>query len=168
MIRTVGVLLLASCAAFCGIAKSSQLRKTLSELKRLQSFLNLWYSQIRFCKKPLAQLLIDCGSAGQSDLGMVLAQAGRCMERDLSCTPLQAIIQADLNTVLPAEAMHLMDTLFASLGQSDVEGQLQAIGLAQTQLSELLRQIEREQPGRCRSYCALGVSAGFVLIILLL
>lgn len=143
-------------------------KKTLLVLKELQNVLGLMQTEIRFRLLPVRDLFQLCADNCRTTLKEVFARCFAIMNADTACSPEQALAAIDLEQLLPKDAAFVLTALCRRLGQSDMDGQLQAIDLAQSRLFRVIDLLEREQPARSRSCCAVGVSAGLALAILLI
>ncbi len=168
MIRTIGAILIAASAAFCGIRSAAAVRSAHQTLTELQSILEFMETEIRFRLLPVPELLRSSAGNCRTGLRELFYSAAARMERDPTCSAERAFAASRRPDSLPPEGFSILCTLSHSLGQSDMEGQMRAVALAKAQLSRLLDALSRDQEGRCRSYCALGVCAGLAIVILLI
>lgn len=168
MVRTIGAVMIAIGAAYCGIESAISLKKTLRVLKELENALDMMQDEIRFRLLPICELFQVCAETCKTNLKEVFLRAYAIMNADPACTTERAISAAHPERYLPPQAVDVLVMLGRRLGQSDLEGQLQMLGLARTRLARSIDQLEREQPARCRSLCAIGLSTGIALVILLI
>lgn len=168
MTRVLGALLVALSAGGVGAASARAIQQTGRQLCALRSMLSRMSAQLRFAQLPLAELFSRSAEAGDSALRDVWQTVARALEDDPSCTAAQAFDAAGWPDTLPREARQALQTLAASLGQTDLEGQLSALALACERLEALQADFEQDAGAQIRCRWALGLGAAAALVIVLI
>lgn len=164
MLRAVGLLLVVATGAFAGLAGSGALRKRMERLAKLRMALSEMAVELCYCTPTVWELLDRlCEQPQYAELAF--------LERTRAQRPL-SFAKAWAQSVcedasLGAQERDVLLSLGATLGTTDVEGQLSALSLHMDKL-EALYHAERERYAqKGRLYRSLGVLGGTFLAILL-
>lgn len=170
MIKLFGAILLAGGAAFLGFSAAAQLERRVKALRAILGALESLERELSFRLTPMPELLEALARRSQPPVNAFFA---RCLK---GLDTLGENTLSDLwNEALEAEPMDLgaedrqvLRELGGILGRYDGEGQREALSLARAQLGQCLTTAAEERTRLGRVYGALGLTAGALLVILLL
>jgi len=169
MIRILGALLVIGGAAAVGFSAVRGLNKRVRTLRAFLAALELMERELSFRLTPMPELLDELSvrmpepvrtffttcRAGLETLG----------ERDLG--QLWRVGLEDAQLGLQREELALLEELGDVLGRFDSEGQQAALTRVRTQLEHCLCGAQENRAKQSKMYGALGLSAGALLVIML-
>ena len=161
------VLILAGCGGF-GMMICMSYKREEELLKQLIHALNYIQCELQFRMIPLPEL---CAQASTGCRGRI-SQYFKLLSEELSCQASPDVcgcITAAKDSVgkFPERVDKVLDILAMSLGQFDVQGQLQALETARSHCKAAMDSMEDNRDMRLRSYQTLGICVGAALVILL-
>ena len=162
------ILIIASCGG-TGFSIAAASKKEEFQLHQMICAMQYMKSELRFRLTPLPQL---CRQTGKQCAGTVRrlfeALAGE-LENQL-LPEASDCMRAALNSIpdFPGSLRSVCLRLGASLGQLDLDGQLQGLDQAFLTCRHIQKQLESNKEQRLRSYQTLGLCAGAALAILLM
>lgn len=168
--KLIGAVLLAGGAAFLGFSAAAQLERRVKSLRGMLNALETLERELTFRLTPMPELLAELAKHAQPPVNAFFA---RCREGldTLGEHTLSELWNEALDTVpmdLGPEDLQALRELGGILGRYDGEGQREALALARTQLGQCLTTAAEERTRLGRVYGALGLTAGALLVILLL
>lgn len=161
-------LILLGCSAV-GFKMANDHRREIKSLRQLIRTLEFMVCELGFRVTPLPQLCrlaaAECGGSIRTLMlemakeldAQISPDAFRCMKAALQHTP-----------GIPERTRICLETLGATLGHFDLEGQLAGLESAKIACCEQLLELENNKDARIRSYQTLGLCTGAALVILLL
>jgi stage III sporulation protein AB len=171
MIRLLGAALVLGGSTAIGLLTAAQLRRRAQVIAALLGMLDRMESELSFRLTPLPLLLSRLSEAAGKPLAAAL-QLCRDRLRETERQPFAEIWREALarNAALPLgeEERKSLEELGRMLGRYELEGQLLAIRSARASLERCLSRAEGERDRLGRLFGVLGVSAGAVLVLLLL
>lgn len=168
--KLLGALLLAGGAAFLGFSAAAQLERRVKSLRAMLGALEHLERELTFRLTPMPELLETLSKQSPSPANAFFA---RCLagldtlgEHTLSDLWNNALEAAPMD--LGEEDRRVLRELGGVLGRYDGEGQREALALSRAQLGQCLTTATEERTRLGRVYGALGLTAGALLVILLL
>ncbi len=169
MLKGIGAVLIVCACSACGFSMAGSYKHLESCLRELLSALEIMHCQMEYRLTPLPELCGILSSACRGAVGSVFGTLGNTLNDPDAGDVAECMVDAlNQHPGLPAPCGKSLRRLGRTLGQTDLEPQLQGIRLEQDILREELERVVREQPGRIKSYRALGICCGAALAILLL
>ena len=161
------LLILTGCGGF-GMMICIAYRREEEMLVQLLHALDYIQCELRFRLTPLPEL---CAQAGANSKGRI-SQFWICLSEELRRQALpdaSRCIPAAKESVgtLPQHVDRVLEMLSLSLGQFDIQGQLQALESTRNHCAAELESMRNGKETRLRSYQTLGICAGAALVILL-
>lgn len=170
MIKLIGSIMLAGGAVFWGLAATAQLERRVKSLRAMLGALECLEREISFRLTPMPELIAQLAKQAQPPVGTffarlltLLPQLGERTLSELWSETLEAL-PMDLGD----RDREVLRELGGVLGRYDGEGQREALSLAQGRLNQCLVVAAEERARLGRVYGVLGLSAGALLVILLL
>ena len=164
MIKLIGLLLVIGTGSMLGLHKAGQLRHRVTWLAALEGLLRSMQTEIRYMAPPLEQLLGDLSMQPAYKVLDFLPAIGNYAQQE-------AFGQAWNRAVAEAcpwqEERQILLQLGCQLGNSDIDGQLGAIGLAAEQVHMLLNTARQQSLEKGKLCTAMGTLLGTLAAILL-
>ena len=155
MIKLIGLLLVIGTGSMLGLHKAGQLRHRVTWLAALEGLLRSMQTEIRYMAPPLEQLLGDLSMQPAYKVLDFLPAIGQAWNRAVAeACPWQ-------------EERQILLQLGCQLGNSDIDGQLGAIGLAAEQVHMLLNTARQQSLEKGKLCTAMGTLLGTLAAILL-
>lgn len=169
MIQIVGALLVICGCAGVGYALSYHLRREEKSLEELQQCLDWMICEMNYQMPPLSHLFR--GAAGTCK--GVLSQFMECFAQELehhTFPNVNECMERTLSTMtnIPEKTVANLKTLGTSLGQFDLDGQLDRLQACSALCKQDLARMKLDQDVRIRNNQTLSICAGVVLVIILL
>ncbi len=162
------MLIILTCGGF-GLHLAGAHRRETAALHQLKAALEYMRCQLQFRLAPLPELCR--GSAAQTEGCIREFFQALAEELDSQISPdVRCCVAAAMGHVqgLPERTGQMLALLGQSLGQFDLQGQLQSLDNVRLECMRLLETLETDQTQRLRSYRTLGFCAGAALAILFL
>ena len=168
MYKIVGTALVILSCGGVGFNAASAHKREVRLLKELITSIHYMKCELEYRSTPLPELLgktakISSGHMQAFFLRLVQVLQSQIFPDPGSCCA-HVIAQ---NKILPASVRDIIMTVGATLGQFDLQGQLDGLQLAIAHAEELLEKLTTDQDNRLRNYQTLGLCAGAALAILL-
>ncbi len=170
MIRLMGALLTAGGMAWMGWAAARRLSRRMSLLNQLTAALEQMDREISYRLTPMPALLEGLAVGYPGPVGDLFARCRQGMAA-LGCRSLGQIWRSAVAATpldLDGQALECLLELGNVLGQYEEEGMRAALGRAIAALTRAEETARAEVEQRGRMYRVLGVTAGGILVILLL
>lgn len=168
-LRELGIVLIVGGCSGTGISMGLALRRQVRQLQGLMAALSCMENQLRYSLRPLPELCRQAGDFTSGALREAFCNLSRELEwqvePDVYSCALEALERSDALTG-PVRSLFL--DLGRSLGQFDLEGQLQELRRMEEACRSALDRASSDQDSRLRSYRTLGLCAGAALAILLI
>ncbi len=172
MLKLLGAMLvIGSCFAFA-VKTVQKRRESLKALKELHRLLTELAQQIAFSLEPLPSLLNRLEKDEAAPAPEFLQRIKTFLTKDEK-KPLSEIWQMALEGYakekrLPEKGVKLMKLLGTSLGQMDVETELNRLNCSADALKQLLEDMEKEQAKTEKTTETIGVLLGISIVIFLI
>lgn len=164
MIKLLGLLLVVGAGSMLGLHRAKQLQQQAAWLEALEGLLRSMQTEIRFLAPTLEQLLEEMQSRNAYDPLTFLSRTAAYQKQ----MPFgQAWCCAVRETCFHREARQILLQLGGALGNSDIDGQLAAIGLAEERVHVLLEDARQQSREKGRLCTAMGTLLGTLAAILL-
>lgn len=169
MIRWIGAIIVIGACGCCGFSMARNYGNLEHCLRQLHNAMEIMRCQMEYRLTTLPELCQILASACTGQIGKIFTDLGQELDRedamDISLCMDEALAR---NPQLPTQCARSLRRLSRTLGQSDLQIQLQGIGLEMEWIKSTLDQVTAERPGRVKSYRALGLCCGIALAIVLL
>lgn len=161
------ILVIAGCGGF-GILIAVTHKKEVNALDALLQTLDFLMNELRYRLSPLPELCSMAANITNGTLHEFFLRLEKEMNKHISHNA-SACVTAVLDKMdcIPSTAKDLLQRMGDSLGQFDVEGQLNALEALRLQAAEIKENQSKNLNERLRSYQTLGLCAGAALAILL-
>ncbi len=168
MHKILGAALIFCACGGCGFCMAAGCRREGEQMRQLQSVLVWITSELEFRRTTLPILMR--GAAERTRGTLQLFFEGAAEELDKQAFPdANGCLRSCLEQVgLPKKAGEVLTLLAQSLGELDLNGQLQMLQSARDLCQRLAEELEENRDSRIRIYRTMGLGAGAVLGILLL
>lgn len=168
-IRQLGIILIIGGCSATGFSIGTALRRETRQLEQLIRAVAYMANQLRYTLTPLPELCRQAGSISSGALREVFLNLSRELEWQVepdvySCTA-EALRKSGK---LSGRGHSLFLDLGRSLGQFDLEGQLQELQRIEHSGRNALAEIRTDQQNRVKSCRTLGICAGVALAILMI
>lgn len=166
-IRILGAFLIMSGCTGVGYAMSRSFRREEQEMEDLVKCLEWMICEMNYRMPPLASLFRAAADMCNGTVSQTMERFAQELEQQLTPNAgicMQVAIAAVPN--LPEKVAGHLRSLGTSLGQFDVEGQLDRLEAASVLCKQDLRHMSSGRDTRIRNYQTLGICAGVVLVII--
>lgn len=167
MVKWIGaILVIAGCGMF-GFTLAAAHRREEAALRALVSALDYMQCELQYRLTPLPDLCRQAGQQNRDVIGQVLLMLAAELECQIS-PDVESCMESALSSgdELPQRAKRAFETLGASLGRFDVEGQIRGLESVREFCRRELEGLSKDRDMRLRSYQTLGLCAGAALAIL--
>ena len=167
--KIIGAFLIISGCAGVGFALSQNFRREEQALEALNQCLEWMICEMNYRMPPLASLFYGAANVCKGAVSQTMERFAQELEHQL--TPdiglcMQAAISAVPN--LPEKAAEHFLSLGTSLGQFDLEGQIDRLEAASAKCKQAMQRMNKGRDVRIRNYQTLGICAGVALVIIFL
>lgn len=163
--KLFGCFILVVASGAIGYAASEQLSKRVARLRLLLRMVNDMMNLLRYTLPTVDEMLHMLMEQSCYASLLFLRNAAN-MESPL-CFP-ERWEKAILQQPMPQEERTLLLHIGQTLGSTDLDGQLSALGLCKEQLNGLVQQAEEKQRSHAAMYRSMGLLTGLFLVILLI
>lgn len=170
MLKAVGAVLLLTGSVGLGIAAIGRLDRRVIALRSLTEALEQMERELDFRLPPMKELILQTARMTPEPASGFLRACGEGMD-ELEGRPLSELWRRTAQEKLSVLKKCDLEALFSLggvLGRYDAEGQRCAITAVRERLESLLSEAAEERRRQGRVYGALSVTAGAILVILLL
>ena len=161
------VLILAGCGGF-GMMICLAYKREEDMLRQLIHALDFIQCELQYRMTPLPELCCRTGGAGKGKIGQYFNLLATELSRQ-TLPDVRSCAEAAVESMgkLPERVEKALEIFSRSLGQFDVQGQLQSLEEARSYCHSQLAVMGENREQRLRSYQTLGICAGAALVILL-
>lgn len=162
------ILIIVGCGGF-GFSLAAVHRNQERTLEQLLELLRYMYSELRFRLTPLPELCRRASGAVPGSIGRVFADLAKELDKQVfadvaGCMDIVLKNRPDI----PEKTVLLLKKLGTTLGEFDLDGQLQGFTQLIAQCETELSLLSKDRDQRLRSYQTLGLCAGAAVAIVLL
>ena len=170
MIKLASCTLLFISCCLMGFLKASAYKARSRELESILELMRLIELEISYKKEPLAKTFQKAAMLKPCWFSEVLQSSSNALSRQ---RPLQeswqeAITMHQGQSPLQQQDMEILKDLALGLGKSDTAGQIRIMKPAAIRLTEQLEAAREQERKQGRMYRGLGISAGVVIVIMIL
>lgn len=150
-----------------GITISKIYENRVKELKEFKNILNIMKTKIKFTYEPLQEIFKEIAKENSTKIENIFGKmANQIHYAQVSEVWTNCIQEADI--CINQEDKDVLKKLGKLLGQTDVEGQVSEINVAQSFLDIQIEKAEEEKKKNQKMYKTLGVVIGLVFVIILI
>lgn len=168
MMKWIGALLIIGGCGMFGFSMAANHKREEKALMSLLSALDYMQCELQYRLTPLPDLCRQAGEQNKTQIGQVLLMLARELECQLRPdveSGMEAVLKSD--NFLPSRTRAAFETLGASLGRFDLDGQIRGLEAVRSFCRTELEQLGANRDVRLRSYQTLGLCAGAAVAILL-
>lgn len=166
-IRILGALLILGGCTGVGFALSRNYRREEQAMEELLQCLEWMICEMSYRMPPLALLFRGASGMCKGKVSQVMERFAYELEQQITpnvCVCMNAAIATVPNLPeKPAEHLRMLGT---SLGQFDLQGQIERLESASTLCKQDLQRISNGREERIRNYQTFGICAGVILVII--
>lgn len=152
-----------------GIMAASYAKFEISLLKQYISALEYMICDLRFRRSTLPELFRRTADICNGVLRKLFTQVAVQMELQQCSSAVKCVQEAIQGIIgLPKLTRMGLEILSQSIGEFDLQGQLDALEAAKAESERQLLQYSRNLDTRLRNYRSLGICAGVAIVILLI
>lgn len=170
MLKLLGAVLLMGGASAIGFSAAAHLRARVNCLRSLERTLEFMERELAFRLTPVPALFSSLARSAQEPASTFYKLCVKGLE-NLGEKPLNVLWGEALEYAklpLQDDEARTLAELGDVLGQYDGEGQREALALTRERLTHFLERAEEERGRMEKVYCALGLSSGAFLLLVLL
>ncbi len=150
-----------------GLIISKMYENRVNELKEFKSIFNIMKTKIKFTYEPLREIFLQISKDNNTKIEKIFGQmACQIQYEQVEKVWSTAIQKADIS--INQEDKNIIKKLGKLLGQTDVEGQISEIEVAENFLDMQIEKAEDEKKKNQKMYKTLGVVLGLVFVIILI
>lgn len=150
-----------------GLIISKMYENRVNELKEFKSIFNIMKTKIKFTYEPLREIFLQISKDNNTQIEKIFGQmACQIQYEQVEKVWSTAIQKADIS--INQEDKNIIKKLGKLLGQTDVEGQISEIEVAENFLDMQIEKAEDEKKKNQKMYKTLGVVLGLVFVIILI
>ncbi|MCI8272997.1 MAG: hypothetical protein HFJ55_02810 [Clostridia bacterium] len=149
-----------------GITVSKIYENRVKELKEFKNILNIMKTKIKFTYEPLGEIFKQIAKDSNTQIEKIFGEMATQIEyKDTQEVWTNCIQEACIS--INQEDKDVIKRLGKLLGQTDVDGQISEIEVAQEFLDMQIENAEEEKKKNQKMYKTLGVVVGLVFVIIL-
>lgn len=170
MIKLTGcVLLFVSCSAL-GFLKSSSFKARSRELENILELIRLLRVEISYKKEPLARTFRNVSLSKPCWFSDMLLACSEALDRHsaLQNAWKTALDQQGAESPLETQDLEILRDMALGLGKSDIEGQNRILEPVELRIADRLQKAKQQEERQGRMYKGLGISAGIIIVILII
>ena len=161
------LILIFSLSTAIGLIISKMYENRVNELKEFKSIFNIMKTKIKFTYEPLREIFLQISKDNNTKIEKIFGQmACQIQYEQVEKVWSTAIQKADIS--INQEDKNIIKKLGKLLGQTDVEGQISEIEVAENFLDMQIEKAEDEKKKNQKMYKTLGVVLGLVFVIILI
>lgn len=150
-----------------GLIISKMYENRVNELKEFKSIFNIMKTKIKFTYEPLREIFLQIAKDNNTKIEKIFGQmACQIQYEQVEKVWATTIQKADIS--INQEDKNIIKKLGKLLGQTDVEGQISEIEVAENFLDMQIEKAEEEKKKNQKMYKTLGVVLGLVFVIILI
>lgn len=166
--KLIGAMMIVLCCGWFGFSMAGAHRREEEQLRQLIGALDYMHCELQYKQTPLPELCRQAAACcHKGTIQSFFQELGSQLQAQTQPTP-NACVKAILGRSkrFPQLCQSALEALGASLGQFDLEGQLNSLEAVRTSSREKLAQHCLGKEAQRRSYQTLGICAGAALVIL--
>ena len=168
-VKMIGAIIIIVACGSVGFSMAAAHRQEENTLRQLLNALEIMSCELQQRLLPLPHLCQIAGNTCRGDIARLFHKLSDELERQIAP---DATVCVDIALAafpkLPPITREVFTQLGISLGQYNMEGQLNGLQIAKKQCQNALDSLNQNRDNRLRSYQTLGLCAGAALAILLL
>lgn len=170
MIKLTGCVLIFISSCLLGSMKAATYKSRTRELENILELIKLLELEISYRKEPLEKTFRKVASQKSCWFSTVLAGSAEALNRlqRLHEAWQEALENAWGKSPLDSRDMEILRDMALGLGRSDAEGQSRILEPAALRLKTRLDQAREQEAKQGRMYRGLGISAGVVIVIMII
>ena len=162
------VLIVAGCGGV-GFGMALNYKREENSLRQLIRVMDMFCCELEYRVTPLPELFRKAANTATGHLAKLFANVAQELENQVAPDATYCMASAlRRSRELPGRILFALTDLGRSLGEYDLDGQLQGIKAVQASCTRQLGELESNRTQRIRSYQTLGLCAGAALAILFL
>ncbi|MBO5322667.1 MAG: stage III sporulation protein AB [Oscillospiraceae bacterium] len=162
------ILIIAGCGGI-GFGMALNYKREENTLRQLIRIMDMFCCDLEYRMTPLPELFRKAANASTGQLANLFANVSKELENQIAPDAAYCMASAlHRSRELPGKVLFALTDLSRSLGEYDLDGQLQGIKAVQASCNRQLEDLENNRTQRIRSYQTLGLCAGAALAILFL
>ncbi|MBE6959143.1 MAG: hypothetical protein E7448_00245 [Ruminococcaceae bacterium] len=162
------ILIIAGCGGV-GFSMALNYKREENTLRQLIRVMDLFCCELEYRISPLPELFRKASNAASGHLSKLFERVVQELENQVAPDAAYCMASALRHSrELPGKIVFALTDLGRSLGEYDLQGQLQGIKAVQSTCMRQLEDLENNRTQRIRSYQTLGLCAGAALAILFL
>lgn len=167
--KWIGAILIIIACAAVGFTISSNHRREVSSLRKLQNALNFMECELQYRRTALPDLCMITAGECVGNLRKLFENLSLELQAQIS-PDVQRCMEAAIwkSKPLPQSAVDVLLHLGGGLGRFDIDGQLKALESAQSLCGRSLKKLSEKTEVHLRCYQTLGICAGAALVIILI
>lgn len=167
-LKLLGAILTVIGCGGMGLRVAAAYRREISALEQLYMGIDYMECELRYRMPPLPALCDATSHAVKGPVGAFFSILSVTLGKHVSPRVRSCVEEALGTAALPDTVKGYISILGDTLGQFDLEGQLQGLSNLREQLANALENRRKDQGNRMRIYQTLGLCAGAAIAILLL
>lgn len=171
MLKIIGSLIVIFATSIMGFYFANVFTERVKQLRELQYALNILETEIVYTSTPLYEALKNVSERSDGSIKNLFLVMSRQLIEKNNQGVLYAFKEAEklLKTEIffDKEELEIMYSFMSSLGNSDIEGQKKNFNITIKKLEAFEKKAEEKRTKNERLYRYLGVSAGMLIVILL-
>ena len=171
MLKLIGLMMVVTASSLTGLGMARTVRCQQLQTSSLLDCIVYIKQELRYRMTPLPDVFDALGSSAGAQVGAFFAQMAQTLQTDGGSTVGFACRMALAQTrglQLPSPVCRSLQALFDQLGRFDLEGNVQALELAQARLQAELDALRTGGRARCWTYLTLGVCTGLAAAVILI
>jgi len=170
MLKLTGCLLVFISCSILGFMKAASYKARSRELENILEIIKLLELEISYRKEPLAKTFQKSAALKPCWFSRVLRECSEALKQQ---QPLQeawcsAVDRHEKESPLIASDMEILKDLALGLGKSDTAGQSRLLEPVMLRLQQQLRNAREQETKQGKMYRGLGLSAGIVIVIMII
>lgn len=154
-------------SAIIGKMLSEKYINRVNELQEMKNALNIFKTKIKFTYEPIPKIFENIGKNSSNNIGKLFISAKNKMENDIASNSWQEAVN-EYTGFLNKEDKHIIKMLSKQLGETDVDGQVSQIEVTEKFLDEQINQAQQEKEKNVKLFQKLGITAGLMIVIILI
>lgn len=168
MLKWIGAGLIVMCCGAIGLRMAKNYLWQEQTLRDLAAALQRMRSELSCRRTSLPRLFLDAGQGTSGVLGEVFTLMGQLLEQQCYPDAESCVTNVLSEFQLWDKLAYLLTLLGSSLGNFDLQGQLEQLAAVSVECDRLLQEHSMNRQQRIRSFQTLGFCAGAALAILLI
>ncbi len=170
MMQFLGMAFVVCGTSAMGLRMAWAVRREIQVLEQLTSQLQTMRGEISYHRTPLPQVMAQLSNQSKGGVANFWKEVGTYLKSGAVSTVFEGVrlgLSHMPATQFSTTVENILKALARGLGQFQLETQVGAIDLALERLEKTTDRCRREQAGRVKSYCTLGICGGLAMVIML-